>query len=364
MDGNLRYPCLVINLRKLGENIKAMREFCEAQGVEMAGVIKGFSGITECVREYEKSGVSYLASSRLGQLARVKEAGIRIPTMCIRISMLSEVSDLVRYADCSLQSEESVLRAIDQAAQAQNKIHDVILMADLGDLREGFWTTEDLVSAALLTEKELPNVRLLGVATNLGCYGSVEATPEKMEELIERAEAVEAAIGRKLRYIGGGATTSIPRLFEHNMPKRINLLRIGEAAIYARDLPDFFALPLPFLHNDAFVLKAEIIEVKTKASHPVGNITVDAFGRRNEYEDRGMRKRALAAVGKVDYGDPFDLIPREAGIEVIGASSDHTILDVENCGRDLQVGDIVEFDVRYGTGVYLTSSEDVKLYFE
>ena len=364
MNENLRYPCLVINLRKLGENIKRMKEFCEEQGIEMAGVIKGFSGITECLREYEKAGVRYLASSRLGQLARVKEAGIRIPTMSIRISMLSETADLVRYADCSLQSEESVLRAIDRAAGAQNKIHDVILMADLGDLREGFWTTEELVSAALLVEKELSNIRLLGVATNLGCYGSVEATPEKMEELIERAEAVEAAIGRKLQYIGGGATTSLPRLFQHDMPKRINLLRIGEAAIYARDLPDFFAQPLPFLHNDAFILKTEVIEVKTKASHPVGNITVDAFGRRNEYEDRGMRKRALVAVGKVDYGNPFDLIPREAGIEVIGASSDHTILDIEDCARELRAGDIVEFDVRYGTGVYLTASEDVKQYFE
>ena len=76
-----------------------------------------------------------------------------------------------------------------------------------------------------------------------------------------------------------------------------------------------------------------------------------------------MRMRALAAIGKVDYGDPFDLIPREAGVEIIGASSDHTILDIENAERDIRIGDIIEFGVRYGTGVYLTNSPNVKQYF-
>ena len=357
------YPCLEIDLTKLRENVAAMKALCEKQGIEMAGVIKGFSGILRCAREYEKAGVSYIASSRLEQLAAVKKDGIKTPTMCIRISMLSEVQDLVRVADCSLQSEIAALSAVEQAAQEAGKIHDVILMVDLGDLREGFWTLEQLTEAALLVENDLPHVHLLGIATNLGCYGSIEATPEKMSELIEKAEVIEKKIGRKLKYIGGGATTSLPLVINRKMPPRINLLRIGEAAIYARDLPDFFHLPLPFLHEDVFVLKAEIIEKKVKASHPIGNITVDAFGRRHEYEDRGMRMRALAAIGKVDYGDPFDLIPREAGVEIIGASSDHTILDIENAERDIRIGDIIEFGVRYGTGVDLTNSPNVKQYF-
>ncbi len=357
------YPCLEINLKKLRENIEAMKAMCDKHGIEIAGVIKGFNGIARCVREYEDAGVSYIASSRLEQLEETKNAGIKTKTMCIRIPMMSEAEALVSVADCSLESEISVLRAVDKAAAERGRVHEVILMADLGDLREGFWTAEELVEAALIIEKELKNLYLAGIATNLGCYGSIEATAEKMNELIERAEKVEAAIGRKLKYIGGGATTSLPRLLDDDMPPRINLLRIGEAIIYSKDLPEFFGCDMSFMHNDVFTLKAEIVEIKTKASHPVGNITVDAFGHRNTYEDRGMRKRALAAIGKVDYCDFHDIYPREEGIEVIGASSDHTILDIEDAKRDLKVGDIVEFDIRYGSGVFLTDSPNVKRIF-
>ena len=357
------YPQLEIDLKKLRENIEAMKLLCDRNGIEIAAVIKGFSGIARCVREYEDAGVSYIASSRLEQLEEAKNAGIKTKTMCIRIPMISEADDLVSVADCSLESEISVLCKIDKAAAAKGRIHEVILMADLGDLREGFWTTEELIEAALITENELKYLELVGIATNLGCYGSIEATAAKMNELIERAEAVEAVIGRKLKYIGGGATTSLPRLIDGDMPERINLLRIGEGIIYARDLPDFFNCDMSFLNNDVFTLKAEIVEIKTKASHPVGNITVDAFGHKNTYEDRGMRKRALAAIGKVDYCDFNDIYPRMKGVEVIGASSDHTILDIEDAECELKVGDIVEFDIRYGSGVFLTGSSNVKRVF-
>lgn len=81
--------------------------------------------------------------------------------MCIRIPMISEADDLVSVADCSLESEISVLCKVDKAAAAKGRIHEVILMADLGDLREGFWTTEELIEAALITENELKNLELV-----------------------------------------------------------------------------------------------------------------------------------------------------------------------------------------------------------
>ena len=76
-------------------------------------------------------------------------------------------------------------------------------MVDLGDLREGFWDKDELLEAALLTENELHNLKLAGIGTNLGCYGAVAATPEKLEELVERAEMIEEKIGRELEFILG-----------------------------------------------------------------------------------------------------------------------------------------------------------------
>lgn len=112
-----------------------------------------------------------------------------------------------------------------------------------------------------------------------------------------------------------------------------------------------------------FRLKAEVIEVKDKPSHPVGTITVDAFGHTPVYVDRGMRKRALLGVGKVDYGDPAELLPMEKGIEVLGASSDHTIIDIQDAEKDWKVGDIMEFDICYATIVYLTNCRNVNIAF-
>ena len=117
------------------------------------------------------------------------------------------------------------------------------------------------------------------------------------------------------------------------------------------------------MHPDVFKLKAEVVEVKTKPSHPVGEIFVDAFGNRPTYEDIGNRKRALVALGKVDYAFLDQLILKEEGAFLVGASSDHTIIDVTDAKRDIKVGDIIEFELCYATIVYITNSNNINKVF-
>ena len=93
----------------------------------------------------------------------------------------------------------------------------------------------------------------------------------------------------------------------------------------------------------------------------MGTIGVDAFGHMPRYADRGMRRRALLAMGKVDYGDPAELLPMEKGIEILGASSDHTIVDIQDAEREYKIGDIMEFDVNYSTIIYLTNCRGVHI---
>jgi predicted amino acid racemase len=256
------------------------------------------------------------------------------------------------------------LRALNESAGAIGRCHKVILMVDLGDLREGFWDRDELLNAALLVENELPNLYLSGVGTNLGCYGSIDPTVEKMNDLIACAEMIEAKIGRRLDILSGGASTSLPRIFEHDMPERINQLRIGEAIIMAKDAQDLFGYDMSFMYQDAFVLQAEVIEVKDKPSHPVGEITFDAFGTKQVYEDRGIRRRALLGIGKVDYAFPDMIYPMEEGTPVIGASSDHTILDIEDAAREIKVGDIISFTLCYASIIFATNSPNVKIVIE
>lgn len=357
------YPRVEINLQYLKENVAEIVRRCGEFGIDIAGVIKGTTGIPECAKMFEEGGAKIIASSRLEQIEDAKNYGIDLPYLLLRVPMMTELAEVARLTDISLNSEVKVLKALNEEAGKQDKKHKVILMADLGDLREGFWDKDEMVDAALMVEKELTNLELAGVGTNLGCYGSIEATSDKLDELVAIAERIEGKIGRTLEYISGGATTSLPRIINNDMPKRINLLRVGEGILLARDLDVFYGYDMSFMHQDVYTLKAEVIEVKDKPSHPVGKISIDAFGHTPEYVDRGIRKRALLGIGKVDYGSIDEIFPKDKGIEVIGASSDHTILDIEDAERNLEPGDIVSFGINYASIVYLTNCRNVQMIF-
>lgn len=359
-----RYPQLEIDLQKLKHNIETIVEKCGERGINVAGVIKGFNGIPEMTKVYNETGCSSIATSRIEQIIEAQKAGVKGPFGMIRVPMLSEVEELVKYCDFSLNSEKEVLDAINEACLAQGKRHGVVLMADLGDLREGFWDKEEMVKVARYVEHQLSNVDLRGIGTNLGCYGSIKPTPEKLDELVDIAEAIEAGIGRQLEIISGGGTITLPIVFDGTVPKRINHLRLGEGIILALDLTTQFGMDMSYMHQDVFTLKGQVIEVKDKPSYPVGELSFTAFGEVGEYEDRGIRRRALVALGKVDIGFEDRLMPRNKAIEIMGASSDHLILDIEECKEDIKVGDIVEFDLCYPTMVYSTSSKNVHLTFK
>lgn len=358
------YPVLELDLKKLRHNIDQIVGICGKSGIGVSGVIKGFSGIPQGAKEFKDAGCSYVASSRLEQIEGAARYGVNGPFMLIRTPMLTEAEDVVRLTDISLNSEIEVLKVLNREAHRQGKLHKVILMTELGDLREGFWSKEELLDAALLVEKELENLYLAGVGVNLGCYGSIMATREKMEELIADAEIIEAAIGRKLDIISGGATSSLPLVMDGTMPDRINNLRIGEGIILARDLQTLYHVDMSFMHQDAFLLKAEVIEVKHKPSYPIGVLAFDAFGKTGTYTDKGIRKKALLALGKADFAYADMIYPKDKGVEILGASSDHLILDIEEAERNIEVGDIMEFDLSYASLVFASSSLSVRTEFE
>ena len=124
-------------------------------------------------------------------------------------------------------------------------------------------------------------------------------------------------------------------------------LRVGEGILLNRDLPDLWTVSVLNLHQQTFILKAQVIEIKDKPSYPIGESCIDAFGHLPVYTDRGIRKRAILAVGRQDFGMHDKLIPLLDGVEIIGSSSDHLIIDTENCKEKINVGDILEFDIYY-----------------
>ena len=271
---------------------------------------------------------------------------------------------MVRLCETSLQSERVTLDALEEECVLQGKTHRVIVMADLGDLREGFWDKDEMVDVCVHVEQELPHVELAGIGVNLTCYGSTKPTPEKMQALLTIAARIEKRIGRKLEIISGGATSSYTLVHWGTMPAGINHLRIGENILLGKDLQVGWGIQdMDYLRMDGFTLRAEVVEVREKPTYPIGEFAIDAFGRKPVYVDRGIRRRAILALGRADVGELESLIPREAGLTVIGGSSDHCIVDVEDCPRRLEVGDIVEFSLGYSHLLYATSRSDITIQF-
>ena len=360
-----QYPQLEFDLALLRSNADAVISRCRGMGIRVCGVIKGVDGMPEAARVLHAAGAAELGTSRLEQVAKCRAAGVPGPWLLIRIPGLTELPDVVALCETSLQSEWPTLLALEEECLRQNKTHRVIVMTDLGDLREGFWDKKELVDVCERVERELPHVQLAGIGVNLTCYGSTKPTPEKMNELVGLARQVEQRIGRKLEIVSGGATSSFTLVHWGTMPAGVNHLRIGEAILLGKDLQvDWGIRDMDYLRMDALTLRAEVVEVKDKPTYPMGEFAIDAFGRKPVYEDRGTRRRAILALGRADVGELESLIPREPGLTVIGGSSDHCIVDVEDCPRRLQVGDIVEFSLCYSHMLYATARSDMRIIFK
>lgn len=352
----IKYPMLTIDLKKLHNNTNVIVDLADKYNIGVAGVIKGFNAIPEIVDEMVKGGCQQIASSRLHHLSETKKRHKSIPTLLLRLPMLSEIEYVINHCDMSLNSEKETLFALDREAKKQHTTHGVILMVDLGDLREGVMTYEEVLALSLLVENKLEHLELLGIGTNLGCYGTVQPTIKNLTKLSAMAEQIETEIGRELEFVSGGSTTSLPLLVKGDIPAKVNHLRIGDGIINPSDLIVDWKLTIEGLEKDTFTLKAQVIEKNTKPTYPIGEMFLDAFGNEGHYIDRGLRKRAILGVGNQDVGDCLQLIPKDDRTEVIGGSSDHTIVDIEDAIIDYRIGDIMKFNLLYQGVLFLTGS--------
>ena len=348
----MRYPAVRIDTKKLTHNTKVLVEKCEKLGIAVVPVTKVYCGMPEIARASVAAGVKMLADSRLENIIKLKD--LYVPKLLLRIPMLSQVDEIVEYVDISLNSEYEVIKALSEKALEKGKLHKIILMVDLGDLREGEWKETAVEFAGRITDLE--GIKLVGVGTNLTCYGAVIPSKENLSLLVSVAEEIEKIYGIKLDIISGGNSSSIHLVEKNEVPSRINQLRLGEAIVLGNETA--YSERIEGTHPDVFTYMAEIIELKEKPSVPVGETGVDAFGEKPVFTDRGIRKRAILASGRQDI-KPDGLQPRDRDAIVLGASSDHLIIDVSDCKKGYKTGDIMEFDMSYGAMLAAFTSEYV-----
>jgi predicted amino acid racemase len=339
------YPQLRIDLGKLEHNAKSLLELCQKNNVSVSAVTKVFCADSKIVELLLELPFEFLADARLENIESYPE-NRKARTMLLRLPSPSDVLRTVQCCDVSLNSELHTLRLLAQAAESIDVVHGVILMVDLGDLREGiYYKDTDLLYETVEYIIENKNLSLEGLGVNLTCYGSVMATETNLQQLCDIGKDIEEKYKVKLNIISGGNSSSIYLFEKDEMPENVNNLRLGESIV--RGLETAYGKPFTGLKQNAITLAAEIIELQEKPSMPEGELGINAFGEKAEYTDIGYHKRAILSVGRQDI-DYEGLECLEEGVEVIGCSSDHLILDVTKVARELQVGDIIEFGISYG----------------
>ena len=328
------FPKIRINLKNIRYNAEFLRQMCLQQGVEIAAVTKVVCGHPDIAKELLNAGIPMLADSRIQNIIRLRQAGIDSPVLLVRIPMLSEISQLIDYVDYVLISENTVLQEI--CKRNGKKTPKFIFMVDVGDLREGVWfeTAQKDIDEAF----KIAGDRLVGIGTNLGCFGGVIPSVENNQRLLNIAK------NYKFDIISTGNTASLPLIENRTLPEGVNHFRLGESIMLGTDATG--SRKVPGTTQDTFLLDCEVIEYDEKPSIPIGKTGRDAFGGSPKFEDKGWRKRVILGIGGQDI-DPLGLYPVNERMKVLHASSDHTIVDVTNCEKGFRVGEVISFKLSY-----------------
>ncbi|GAB4275128.1 MAG: hypothetical protein Kow0029_16030 [Candidatus Rifleibacteriota bacterium] len=355
VNRRFKTPRLEIYPARIKANAQAIIAQCHEKKVQVACVTKVVCAHPAVARAMVEGGADLLADSRIENLWKLREAGFKGPFMLLRLPAVSRAAEVVEVAEYSLNSSAETIKALACAAEHRNLVHKIILMIDVGDLREGVWP--DKAIEVLNSVKDLRGIEIAGMGCNLACYGGVIPSPQNMGLFVETVKKCRRATGLALPILCGGNSSGLPILSENKLPEEVNLYRIGEAIILGRNVID--RSPWKGTRQDTMIAVGEVIEAEIKPSMPIGERGQDAFGQTQEFKDLGLRKRVICNLGRQDV--VVDGIqPVESGIVVLGGSSDHLLLDVEDCQRDLKVGDEVRFYPGYGALLALSTSEYVQ----
>ena len=345
------HPRLIFNPIKYRENVSVILKHLKLHNINAYIVTKVFCAYKPMVDAVADLEIDGLADSRLENIEQMGNP--KVSKVLLRLPDPNEADWVVQISDISLNSEWDTILALNTAASRVKKVHKIILMVEMGDLREG--VLEDDVMNIMDKITELSSIECIGLGANFSCYGGIMASSENLQKLVDLASRVKQNFNISEFVISGGNSSSLYLLDNGQMPKGINNLRLGESVVLGRETA--FGEPIAGLHRDVVQLEATIVELKEKASYPIGKRGMDAFGEVPYIEDKGNMLRGILAIGKQDV-DIRGLFPVDDQIVIIGGSSDHLIVEV--LCSDYKVGDKVIFNLNYSGLLRASTSPYVK----
>ncbi len=339
---------------KLRKNHAFLDDMFKRNGIEWAIVTKILCGTKNFIEETISLGTEEVCDSRISNLRIVKEMRPDIQTVYIKPPALEIIEDLVKYADASFNTEFRTIKWISDEAVKQKKTHKIIIMIELGDLREGIMG--DHLMDFYASVFQLPNITVTGIGANLNCLHGVMPSADKLIQLSLYKQLIEAKFERKIPWVTGGTSVVIPLIMKKQIPKGINHFRIGESLFFGLDL--FTGEVIPGMEADVFKLYAQIIEITKKPMVPTGDLEKNPSGEMYVVDEKDYGRttfRAILDIGRLDVAEEY-LMPEDEEITMTGASSDMLVIDLGDNENNYTVGDLVPFRLKYMGALGLLNS--------
>ncbi len=343
---------------KLHENYQFLDQLFKDRNIDWGVVSKILCGNKLYLKEIIALGVTEMHDSRISNLRIIKKLAPHVQTVYIKPPAKRSIASIVRYADVSFNTEIYTIKMLSAEAQKQDKIHKIIIMIEMGDLREGVMGEELIEFYRQVLE--LPNIEVSGIGTNLNCLSGVMPTQDKLIQLSLYKQLIEARFDISIPYVSGGTSVAIPLMLKNARPMAVNHFRVGEALYFGKDL--FTGETIDGMHNDVFKLFAEIIEITEKPDMPIGELGENVAG--NSFaaptEDLGSTSlRAILDIGLLDM-QPRYLESEDPDITIVDASSDMLVVDISSSSQNYKVGDLLSFKLQYMGALYLLNSSYVE----
>tara|TARA_R110002049_G_scaffold256629_3_gene432090 strand:+ start:5454 stop:6524 length:1071 start_codon:yes stop_codon:yes gene_type:complete len=349
---------ITLNKEKLAHNYQFLDHLFKSNNIDWGVVTKVFCGNPLFLKELLNLGVKETHDSRISNLKTIKSINPEVQTVYIKPPAKRSIERIVKYADVSFNTELDTIQMLSDEAVKQNKVHKIIIMIEMGDLREGVMGEELMDFYGDIFN--LPNIEITGIGTNLNCLHGVMPSPDKLVQLSLYEQLIEAKFNKKIPYVTGGTSVVIPLLLQRMLPAGINHFRVGEMLYFGNNL--FTELPVEGMHTDVIKLYAEIIELTEKPKTPTGTLAENPSGEMLEInpEDYGKKSyRAILDVGLLDINPEF-LVSVDESIEIAGASSDMLVIDLGKSEGEYKVGDLISFDLKYMGALSLLNSDYIE----
>lgn len=344
-------PFIQLDLSKIHHNTKTLVQLFRNQNIEIMGVTKVVSGNPVIAKALTSAGIKYLGDSRIENIKKMKKSNVNAKFVLIRTPFKSKLKQVIKYADISFNTELSIIKELSEEAVKMDTVHKIILMVEMGDLREGILKSkiEQMIQAIL----PLKGIKLIGIGNNLACYGGIKPTESKMTEFCAIAKSIEKRFNITLEIISGGNSANFEWFYKIKKNDRINNIRLGEVLFLGCE--SLYQNPVKDLYQDAIILVTEVIESSIKESVPDGERGQNAFGEIPFFKDRGKISRAILGIGRQEV-DVKGLTPL-GDTHIIGSSSDHIILEVPK--SSVKVGDKISFKMNYSALLTAMTSPSV-----